>query len=178
MAHQFPNRHMIVLSHAFDGDRLVLRFGPERLCLDANTPVLRFEIADLAAPETAEQKIAAIQDPTSDSMDIDADDRTLSVMTEFDDEPHRFEGKVSWRQEAYALSDYIDEIRRRDRIEERSHKEKMRSDSIISDTMRFIDRTADRIEKRQAMRETEDDNDARQLQLLREVRRHLKAPTE
>jgi hypothetical protein len=151
--------------------RLRLRFIP--ICFDAEykSPVLQIEV-DLAAElEKVKQKISSIEGCVVD--DIEVDDSSLLIWVEGMEQPVDFIGSTTSRNEDYSVSDYIKEIKAINRHMADKHGEIVQLSQTINQTLGYIDRTIDRIEKKQHLLRPKDKRYTKQIELLRGVRRQL-----
>ena len=165
------NRFVVLETCERAGSRLRLRFVPDIMELDYTDPVMQLEIELTAGLDDADAKISQLQEGLVDGIEVNQS--TLSIWVEHFDEPVILVGTITWQYEDYATSDYIEEIKRRDEERERNHRESLRLYQKIGQAVRFIDRTIDHIERRQDLTQAMDDRYAKQIQLLRGVRRHL-----
>lgn len=165
------SRFVFLESSSLTDTCLRLRFIPVSFDADYVNPIVHINVDLTADLETAAQKIALIEDEYID--DITVDESSLSIYPETLDTSVQFHGPVTWKREGYAISDYIVEIELGARIQSDQRKENHRLSRTIDRALRFIDRTIDRIEKKQAMMRVRDPDLAEQIQLLRGARRHL-----
>lgn len=171
MPDSIVSRFVILESANLTESRLRLRFIPEKFDANHTDPVVRIEV-DLAADlEMAEQKISQIKMGLVD--DITVDDSSLSVYLEHIDAPIQFLGQVTRKYEDYATSDYIAEIKNGALTQDWQGNEIARLGQTIDRAVRFIDRTIDRIEKKQELTGSKNSDLEEQIQLLRGARRHL-----
>jgi len=162
---------VILESSSLSGSRLRLRFAPDVFDIDRQDPVVRIEVDLTADLETTAQKLSQIEDEYID--DITVDDSQLSIYVEILDAPIQFHGPLTWKREGYVTSDYIAAIKDCTLVQEEQHRKIVHLRRTIDRALRFIDRTIDRIEKKQEMTRSRDSDYAEQIQLLRGARRHL-----
>jgi hypothetical protein len=151
--------------------RLRLRFIP--ICFDAEPkgPVLRIEVDLSAEIEKVKQKISSIAGGVID--DIEVDSGSLLIWVEGMEQPVDFVGSTTSRNENYSVSDYINEIKSINRHMADKQIEIVQLSQTIDQTLGFIDRTIDRIEKKQRLLSPKDKRYTKQIELLRGVRRQL-----
>lgn len=172
MPESLARRFMVLDSWELTEGRLRLRFVPDEFRADHEDPVLRVEVALTADEGEAERKISEVRPNLVD--DIEVDESALSIWLENSDSPIRFVGPVTWSHEDYAIPDYIEAIRVLDMVRARQNDQVLQLNATINRTLGFIDRTIDRIEKKQDLIHPEDDRFTKQVQLLRTVRRQLR----
>lgn len=171
MPESIVSRLVILESFNLAESRLRLRFSPAFFEVDHKDPILRIEVELTAEIDKAEQKISHIKQELC--ADIEVDDTSVSIWIEDLDSPIQFLGSVTWKYEEYATSDYIEAINDGKLYQDRQKDEIIQLKQTIDRALRFIDRTIDRIEKRQDLTHSRSANDTKQIRLLRGVRRHL-----
>ena len=165
------SRFVFLESAKLTESRLRLRFIPERFDADHPDPIVLVETDLTVEIDKAAQKISQIEDEYID--DITVDDSSLSVYVETLDAPIQFQGPVTCKREDYAKSDYIAEIKRAAHIRDKQAEKIHQLGRTIDRALRFIDRTIDRIEKKQDLTQARSEDYADQIRLLRGARRHL-----
>ena len=165
------NCFVILESSSLSGSRLRLRFAPDVLDINRQDPILQIAVHLTADMDKAGQKISTLNEGLVD--DIVVDDSALSISVEHLDAPIRFEGSVTWDCQGYVTSDYIAAIKDDALVQEEQNKQIVHLRRTIDRALRFIDRTIDRIEKKQELTHSRNSDYAEQIQLLRGARRHL-----
>jgi len=159
-----------------NGEKLTLRFLPDIFDHDHPTPVLRVEIDHVEEPELLGKKLRAFENDVA--MEVEVDETSvraffdISVFDPKDD--FVVKGVVAWQKEPYTIADFDAALKRSKQAwqeQERKINELWRT---VSDTVNYIDRTIDRIEKKQRLTHDEDGHFKQQITLLRGVRRHLR----
>ena len=164
-------RVVVLQSYELAVGRLCLRFVPDEFRPEDENPVLRIEISGLADAGEAASKIAQLEQSVVDN--IEADESALNVWPDHLELPVSFLGAVAWTHEAYALPDFVEAMDAEKMIRDSLNREVDQLKQSVSRALRFIDRTVDRIEKRRELTQSKDENDLKQIQLLRGVRRQL-----
>jgi hypothetical protein len=171
MPESIVSNFVILESSNLTENRLRLRFMPDVFDDDHTDPILRIEIDLTAEIDQAAQKVSHIEQGFID--DIEADESSLTIWIENLASPIQFQGAVTWHCEGYATSDYIKAIKAGDRIRQERDGEIVQLQRTIDRAVRFIDRTIDRIEKKQDLTHSQNSDYTEQIQLLRGARRHL-----
>ena len=154
-----------------DGTLVHLRFVPDFFELRHSRPVLSIDIASCAEPDEVSRKVAAIQQGSIN--DICADPQTLEVWFMHEDKPVVFQGSVTWTYEDYRVSDYIRAVEDRDLVADKLQDQVRQLRGTIDRATGFIDRAIDRAERKEGAARPGDDRYAKEVQLLRSIRRQF-----
>ena len=162
---------VVLDSFHHDGDLIHLRLVPEFFEVGHTRPVLSMKVASCAEADVAPQKIAAIQQGSI--VDIRVDSNALEVWLMHEDQPVVFQGSVTWSYEDYAVSDYVRAVEDRDRAADQMYNQIRQLRGVIDRATGFIDRAIDRAERKEGAVKPNDGRYAKEVQLLRSIRRQL-----
>jgi len=133
-------------------------------------PVCPFWSAAISA-EDLEKSITAIKGEMIG--DIEVESTTVSVWVEGLDSPIRFEGESNWYRSGYETRDHLRAIEVDGWIKSQQQEDILKLRNTIREAVGFIERTIERIEKKQELIRGGDHEYRSQLELLRRVRRKL-----
>ena len=165
------NRFAVLDDFEVTDDEWRLRFVPDYFDLEHADPVLVIEAKSTFNAQDLQKRINAIKGQMID--DIEVDGTTVSIWIEGSDQPLLFQGDFTWRRGNYETRDHLRAIEVDGWIKSHQQEEILKLRNIIHDSLNFIDRTADRLKRKDQLSRRDDHENRRQLDLLQRVRRTL-----
>lgn len=159
-------------SHQIDGDVLTLRILPAFFAVSQTDPVLLIDISfvdpqhrfDSRQLEKTHREIIEAIDATESKVTLSLDVAGESIV---------FLGSVSWRYEDYSIQDLRSEIECIDAQTRDKNEEIRQLRRLVEGAVQFIEKSIDRSQRVQDLSNSPEHDTAKQVDLLRRVKRKL-----